>query len=295
MNDPLVSDVTAALPELQRYALRLTRNPDDAQDLVQDCMVRALSKLHLFERGTNLDAWLTTILRNLFMNRCKAARRCAEVELDHETPVAAGQEHQVELREVGHAFNRLTAEQKFLVRRCGVEGRSYKAVAAQLGVSMGTIRSRLNRARSRLKELAAAPRRGPRPHALRTPDPARVAPARPAPQPAPALPKRPVRIAASALRRARPPACLRPAPPRSGPGECRRNAGAPAPQNRRPAQRFRRSGSGVSALRKQRAASVRPRHRSRSGAEEDDRARRGRAIAWSLPAPIDLLPIPPPR
>lgn len=159
MSDPLVTQVTAMMPELRRYALRLAKDTSDADDLVQDCMVRALSRLELFERGTNLEAWLTTILRNLFLNRCKQAKRHAEAVMPVEDTIEAPQARRVELRETARAFASLSKGERDLVRLCGLEGCSYKAVAARLGVTMGTVRSRLSRARARLRDLAANPRR----------------------------------------------------------------------------------------------------------------------------------------
>ena len=81
MDQALTVDVVPHIPMLRRYALKLARNPPDADDLVQDCLLRALARMHQFESGTNLAAWLVTILRNLFLTRYQRAKRVVEVEL----------------------------------------------------------------------------------------------------------------------------------------------------------------------------------------------------------------------
>jgi RNA polymerase sigma-70 factor, ECF subfamily len=156
--DTLEIDVVSCIPMLRRYALKLARNGPDADDLVQDCLLRALSRQHQFEPGTNLLAWLTTILRNLFFNTCQRRKRMAEVQLEPDTAHAlldAPQLHQIELSDTGRALEGLSRDQKRVVQRCGVEGASYEDVAQEMGVSVGTIRSRLSRARSYLREQVA--------------------------------------------------------------------------------------------------------------------------------------------
>jgi|tagenome__1003787_1003787.scaffolds.fasta_scaffold20719117_1 RNA polymerase sigma-70 factor (ECF subfamily) len=151
-------DVVSCIPMLRRYALKLARNGPDADDLVQDCLLRALSRQHQFEPGTNLVAWLTTILRNLFFNDCQRKKRMVEVELEPDTVEAsldAPQDHRVELGDTQRALQGLSDVQKQVVQRCGVEGASYEDVAEEMGVSVGTIRSRLSRARSYLREQVA--------------------------------------------------------------------------------------------------------------------------------------------
>ena len=139
-------DVVSCIPMLQRYALKLARNGPDADDLVQDCLLRALSRQHQFEPGTNLVAWLTTILRNLFFNGCKRKRRMAEVELEPdalEASLDAPQDHRVELGDTQRALQGLSDVQKQVVQRCGVEG-------ARKGMRSGLPRCG-NRGRSRFR------------------------------------------------------------------------------------------------------------------------------------------------
>lgn len=139
---------------LKRYAMKLARNPPDADDLVQDCLLRALARAHQFEPGTNLPAWLMTILRNLFINRYQRGRRIVEVELEPEiaeVSMEAPQVRCIELRDAATAIQDLRPDQRRLIEKCGVEGVSYEDAAEEMGVSVGTIRSRLSRARSQLR------------------------------------------------------------------------------------------------------------------------------------------------
>jgi RNA polymerase sigma-70 factor (ECF subfamily) len=156
--DSLEIDVVSCIPMLRRYALKLARNGPDADDLVQDCLLRALSRQHQFEPGTNLLAWLTTILRNLFFTACQRRKRMVEVPLEPDAAQAshdAPQIHRIALSDTGRAIQGLSADQKRVVQRCGVEGTSYEDAAEEMGVSVGTIRSRLSRARSYLREQVA--------------------------------------------------------------------------------------------------------------------------------------------
>jgi RNA polymerase sigma-70 factor (ECF subfamily) len=158
MDQALTVDVVPHIPMLRRYALKLARNPPDADDLVQDCLLRALARGHQFEPGTNLAAWLVTILRNLFLTRYQRAKRIVEVELEPEiaeVSMEAPQFHSVELRDAEMAIRDLKPEQRQVIHKCGVEGVSYEDAASEMGVSVGTIRSRLSRARSQLRERVA--------------------------------------------------------------------------------------------------------------------------------------------
>lgn len=143
------------LPALRRYALALTRDPDRADDLVQDCMVRALSNARRFEAGTNLRGWLFTVLHNLFCDdlRCRQ-RQGSQVPLEDwqdRLSEPASQGMIINLREVGYSFARLDPEQQTLLFMVGVEGESYAKVAQHFDTAVGTIKSRLNRARTQLR------------------------------------------------------------------------------------------------------------------------------------------------
>ncbi len=145
------------LPALQRYACTLTRDSDRADDLVQDCVERALTRWHLYEQGTNLRAWLFTICRRLFLNECrKTATRGVHIEYEDvrmAIPVKAQQEAKVELEELKSAFQTLPLNDKVVLSLITLEGLKYEEAAVLLNVPVGTIRSRLSRARSKLTVL----------------------------------------------------------------------------------------------------------------------------------------------
>ena len=146
-------DLVNELPRLRRYALALLGDPAAADDLVQDCLARALSRLHLFRPGTDLRAWLFTIMHNVFVN---AARRHppAAVPLDAVTdgPAAAPeQDGRAALRDVSRALAQLPAEQRQVVLLIGLEEMSYRQASDVLGIPVGTVMSRLARGRQRLR------------------------------------------------------------------------------------------------------------------------------------------------
>jgi RNA polymerase sigma-70 factor, ECF subfamily len=158
------------LPRLRRYARSLTQDVSRADDLVQSCLVRALAKEHLWQPGTDLRAWLFTILHNQHVNEVR--RRVREgivVSIDDVTPnLAAAPSAGValELRDLEQGIAVLSREQREVILLAGREGMRYEEIAAMLGVPVGTVRSRLSRARARLRELigidepAAAPASG---------------------------------------------------------------------------------------------------------------------------------------
>ncbi len=174
--------LVACMPDLQRYARHLARDAARAEDLVQDCMERALRHRQHFAAGTNLRAWLCTILKNLHLNSVRHARRVVDTPLADDLVVAApAQEWQVSLREAGEAFARLSPAHRQVMRMMAIEGRGYHETAARLRVPVGTVRSRLARARDQLR--AAAMRRtgvarqpGPQPQQVVRPVPPRRAP-----------------------------------------------------------------------------------------------------------------------
>lgn len=144
------------IPALRRYAWALVRDADAADDLVQDCLERALSRWWLRPRGADLAPWLFTILRNLHIDRHRAgARRGPHVALDEasEPDVAAEQENGLALRDALAALDRLPEDQKSLLLLVGVEDLSYEEAARVLGVPVGTVMSRLSRGRARLRSL----------------------------------------------------------------------------------------------------------------------------------------------
>jgi RNA polymerase sigma-70 factor (ECF subfamily) len=155
MNDfaPLLEE---QIPRLRRYARALTRDVNRADDLVQSCLVRAIAKQHLWERGTNLRAWLFTILHNQHVNDVRhSIREGSTVELD-EAPQLTTQGNAIpslELRDLERAIGKLPSEQRQVILLVGLEGMAYEEVATVLDVPVGTVRSRLSRGRDQLRRL----------------------------------------------------------------------------------------------------------------------------------------------
>jgi RNA polymerase sigma-70 factor (ECF subfamily) len=155
--DPSMRDaVLAAVPSLRAFAISLSGNVDRADDLVQETLLRALVNIDSFEPGTNLSAWLFTILRNLFRSEYRKRRR--EVE-DGDGTYAESlksqpeQEARVEFREFRAALSKLPPDQREALILVGASGFSYEEAAGICGCAVGTIKSRVNRARTRLAEL----------------------------------------------------------------------------------------------------------------------------------------------
>ena len=156
-------ELTAVIPRLRRYALVLTGNPTRSDDLVQDTLARAWDKRNYWRRGTDLRAWLFTIMHNVFVNQLSGARRdAANVSLDAEgengtaleVPSDDDPTRRIEVQEVMEWVRRLPAEQREVLMLVAVEGMRYEEVAATLGIPVGTVMSRLSRARDKLKRIA---------------------------------------------------------------------------------------------------------------------------------------------
>ena len=153
-------EIEAEIPRLRRYARALTRDVVTADDLVQDCLTRALGKLHLWQQGTDLRAWLFTILHNQYVNHIRrAVREGSAVGLNESEPLlsrAPQQGKRLELRDLERAIAKLPEEQRAVILLVGLEGMRYEEVAAVLDVPVGTIRSRLSRGREALRRLTDA-------------------------------------------------------------------------------------------------------------------------------------------
>jgi RNA polymerase sigma factor (sigma-70 family) len=143
------------IPALRRYAFALVRDPDAADDLVQDCLERALSRWYLRRAEGDLRAWLFTILRNLYINAYRARQRRGTGAVFDETQsaIAPEQEAGLQARDVFAAIDQLPEEQKSLLLLIGVEDLSYEQAARVLAIPIGTVMSRLSRARQRLRTL----------------------------------------------------------------------------------------------------------------------------------------------
>jgi RNA polymerase sigma-70 factor (ECF subfamily) len=166
--------VEQEIPRLRRYARALTRATDRADDLVQDTLVRALTKLHLWQPGTDLRAWLFTIMHHQYVNTVRReARERATVDIEQVSSSLAATTDptaQRQLLELDRALARLPSEQREVVLLVGLEGMPYESVAEILGVPIGTVRSRLSRGRERLRELMGRDREPQQPSDLANTD-----------------------------------------------------------------------------------------------------------------------------
>ncbi len=148
----------AALPSLRAFAISLTYNVDAADDLVQDTVVRAWSNIDRFQPGTNINAWLFTILRNLFLSGCRQARREVE-DVDGsyagQLRTPPDQSGKCDLQDMLKALSKLSVEQREALILIAAEGMSYEEAAQICAVPVGTIKSRVSRGRERLAELLA--------------------------------------------------------------------------------------------------------------------------------------------
>jgi len=155
--DPALRDqMLAAVPSLRAFAISLSGNVDRADDLVQETLLRALANIQSFQPGTNMPAWLFTILRNLFRSEYRKRRR--EVE-DSDGSYAESlkthpeQTSHVEFKEFSAALAKLPDDQREALILVGASGFSYEEAAEICGCAVGTIKSRVNRARTRLANL----------------------------------------------------------------------------------------------------------------------------------------------
>ena len=133
--------IEAEIPRLRRYARALARDVSAADDLVQDCLARALGKLHLWQEGTDLRAWLFTILHNEYVNQVRrSVREGAAVGPSETEPMLTRAPHQgkrLELRDLERAMAKLPEEQRSVILLVGLEGMRYEEVAEVLGVPVG--------------------------------------------------------------------------------------------------------------------------------------------------------------
>src|SRR3954453_7880512 len=155
----------AAIPSLRAFAVSLSHNLDAADDLVQDTILRAWKNIDRFEVGTNLNAWLFTILRNGFYSQHRKKRR--EVEdpdgfFAGRLRTAPEQNTKCDFQDLRAALARLSPQHREALLLIVAEGLSYEEAATVCGVAIGTIKSRVNRARERLAQLLA-PGDGPDP------------------------------------------------------------------------------------------------------------------------------------
>jgi RNA polymerase sigma-70 factor (ECF subfamily) len=151
----LLGEIEASIPALRRYAWSLLRNSDDADDLVQDCLVRALDRLAKASTISAVRPWLFTIMHNLFVSRWRTKRRQGEfVSSDamETAEIAVGPEQDGPLarRDLLAGLDRLSDDQRRVLLLVSVEGLEYREVASILDLPIGTVMSRLSRARDNL-------------------------------------------------------------------------------------------------------------------------------------------------
>ncbi|HVO16618.1 MAG TPA: RNA polymerase sigma factor [Alphaproteobacteria bacterium] len=173
MND-LHQLIVNEIPRLRRYARFLLRNPQAADDLVQDTLVRAVAAVDSWQPDSNMRAWLFTIMKNVMRNDFRRAKNAdihvgEEIDNHPATAVDGNQESRVALADMQRALNDLPSEFKQVVLLCAVEGFQYEEVAAILNIPVGTVRSRLSRGRAALRVLLSGGRGEEEPTAL--PDP----------------------------------------------------------------------------------------------------------------------------
>jgi len=142
--------------QARAFAISLTGHTDRADDLVQDTLVRAVANIHRFEAGTNLNAWLFTILRNLFHSEYRKKRREVEdADGSYAARLSAPPEQgaRLDFEDFRKALARIPVDQREALLLVGAEGLSYDEAAEVCGVAVGTIKSRVNRARARLAQI----------------------------------------------------------------------------------------------------------------------------------------------
>ena len=153
----VIAGIEACIPALRRYASALLRDHQEVDDLVHDCLVRALDQHHTWRQDSNLRAWLFAILHNLFISRMRQRKTRGPMErLDALPEGAAGaqarQDHHMESRDLMRALDELPIEQRTVLLLVALEDLSYADVARVTGVPVGTVMSRLSRAREKLRQ-----------------------------------------------------------------------------------------------------------------------------------------------
>jgi len=155
-SEPFADMMVAEMPYLRAFALSLSGSISVADDLVQETLVKAWSHADSFEHGTNFRAWLVTILRNTYFNQYrKLSREVQDSDHVHAEQIAVGgeQESSLSMRDMQRAIDLLPPDQREILLMIGVTELSYEEAAQICNIAVGTVKSRLNRARARLAEL----------------------------------------------------------------------------------------------------------------------------------------------
>jgi RNA polymerase sigma-70 factor (ECF subfamily) len=143
--------LTKFLPKMRVWALALTRNATAADDLVQDVALKTLVANETFIPGTNFSAWVHRIMVNHFISAGRRTRETGDIEQVPEMAVAASQQDSTDLREVSRAFRRLPEDQNHAFRSIVIEEKSYQQISGESGLAIGTLKSRVHRARLQLR------------------------------------------------------------------------------------------------------------------------------------------------
>lgn len=154
--DELQAHLVGAVPNLRAFAISLTGDVDRADDLVQETLVKAWKNRETFEPGTNLKAWLFTILRNTYFSELRKRKREVSVDdtvIEAKLSVHPEQQGHADFRDFRKALAQLGDDQREALILVGAEGFSYEEVAEICGCAVGTIKSRVNRARTKLTEI----------------------------------------------------------------------------------------------------------------------------------------------
>jgi RNA polymerase sigma-70 factor (ECF subfamily) len=153
-------DLIPELEKLRRFARKLTRNQDDAEDLLQTTVLKAMENREKFEEGSNMFGWLSKIMFNTFAT---AYRRRVKFETQYDCQdlilsrsVDASQDKEIELKQTGEALERLSEDHRDIIVMVCMQGMAYQDVSEMLNIPVGTVRSRLSRAREHLKSMLAA-------------------------------------------------------------------------------------------------------------------------------------------
>lgn len=152
--------IIAELPTLKKYALKLTRSAHLAEDLVQDCLTRALSRRHLFHSEASLRPWLFTVMHNLHVSHCRQAAVRTTFAMAQMAGASEGreapQEHATDLNRVIRVLTLLPREQRDVVTLVALQELSYQEAADLLGIPVGTVMSRLARGRTKIRALLSS-------------------------------------------------------------------------------------------------------------------------------------------
>lgn len=160
MHEDIKVEMVALVPRLRRFAFSISGSRDEGEDLVQAACVKALERLDQFQPGTRLDSWMLRIVQTTWIDRVRTRSRRGETGSEAELELVSDQgkgartaENRLTLARVRQAMSTLPDDQRAVLALVAIEGYSYKAAAETLEIPVGTVMSRLARARSKLLPL----------------------------------------------------------------------------------------------------------------------------------------------